>query len=317
MSRTERVPLTRGPAPRRMARKRVKRALRAFGLWPWLLPLGLLPRPLARRLGAFYGDLARRLLGRERRRAERHLTLALPELPEPERARILRESFRSIGWLAVDFLWIARGRGAALLEGIAVEGIEHLEATERSGRGTLLVTAHFGNWELLAVFLARRGRRLHVLYHPFDEVRLDRFVRRARERAGVHPIAADRPRPALAALRAGELVGVLVDRRPHDAGVADTFFARPCRTATGVARLGLRTGALVLCAGLWEDPASGYRIRFWPPRDLSEVPAGAGDEADRVAAVCRWATARVEEMVRVAPERWPWFYDRWKVRGVR
>ena len=299
-------------------RKQGKRALRFALLAPLFLPLGCLPRSAARRLGAGYGDLARLCLRGERERAHRHLAQALPELPARERERIVRDSFASVGHLAVDFLRIGRGKGGELLAGLTVEGLDHLEATERSGRGTLLVTAHFGNWELLAVYLARRPRRFHVLYNPFEEERLGSFVRRVRERAGVRPLPADRPGPALRALRAGDLVGLLVDRVPREGGVVDEFFGRECRTATGVARLGLHTGALVLCAALWEDDSSGYRVRFWEPWDLGELPTGKGEaETSRVETVCRWSTKRTEEMVRMAPERWPWFYDRWKIRGLR
>ena len=201
-----------------------------------------------------------------------------------------------------------------------MEGLEHLEATERSGRGTLLVTAHFGNWELLAVYLARRSRKLHVLYHPFEERRLERFVRKVRDRAGIRSVSADRPAPALRALRQGELVGVLVDRIPHG-GVRCEFFGKECRTAEGAARLGLRTGALVLCAALWEDDSARYRARFWPPMELAELPklpkGEEGTGSSEVERLCRQFTSWTEELVRMAPERWPWFYDRWKVRPSR
>lgn len=298
-------------------RKQAKRVLRTLILAPLLFPLGYLPRRMARPLAAGYAHLARLALPKERTRAHRHLERAFPTLSAEERDRIVRGTFVSVGHLAVDFLRIGRGRGDRLLSGLRVEGLEHLEATERSGRGTLLVTAHFGNWELLAVYLSRRSRPLHVLYHPFEEERLDRFVRRVRQRSGVHPIPANRPGPSLRALRSGDLVGVLVDQVPRD-GVVDDFFGHECRTATGVARLGLRTGALVLCAALWEDGPSGYRARFWEPRDLAKPPIVDGvTESPRVEEICRWTTKRTEEMVLLAPERWPWFYDRWKVRSPK
>ncbi|MEZ4651797.1 MAG: hypothetical protein R3E97_23970 [Candidatus Eisenbacteria bacterium] len=301
-------------------KRQTRRALRFVLLAPLLLPLGYLPRSLARRIGAAYGHVARVSLPREVRRAERHLTIAFPDASPAERTRLLRETFVSIGLLAVDFLRIGRGKGEDLLRGLEVEGLEHLEASERSGRGTILVTAHFGNWELLAVYLARRGRTLHVLYHPFEEKRLERFVRRVRDRAGIRSVSADRPGPALRALRQGELVGVLVDRIPHG-GVRCDFFGRECRTAEGAARLGLRTGALVLCAALWEDDSARYRARFWPPMELAELPklpkGEEGPEGAEVERLSRHFTRWTEELVRMAPTRWPWFYDRWKVRPSR
>ncbi len=294
-------------------RKRGKRFLRFALFAPIALPLGYLPRPWARALSRRLGDLCRLVLPRETRRARRHLETAFPQQSAADREQLVKETFHHVGHLAVDFLRIRRGLSAELLRNLDVTGEEHLRSTEESGRPTLLITAHFGNWELLAAYLADRERSIHVLYHPFPEQRLNRFVEETRERAGVRLISAEQPAPAMRALLRQELVGILVDRIPRDGGVSCRFFGKECFTTPGAARLALRAGALVLCAALWEDASSGYRVRFWPAWDLSgqtDVP-GAAEE------ISRRMTAWTEEIVREEPSQWPWFYNRWKVRSGR
>jgi KDO2-lipid IV(A) lauroyltransferase len=297
--------------PRPPGRKRLKRALRFALLVPVLGPLGWLPRPPARALATFYGWIAYLAMPGLRARMLRNLEAAFPSWSAGRRKAVARQCLGWVGRCGADFLRLGGGRRAGLLARIRVDGGEHWEAADRSGRGTLVVSGHLGNWELLGAYLATGRRPVHVLHHPFEEARLDRLVGRIRERAGVHPIAA---RTSIAAgfrvLREGEILGILIDRVPRGSAVTCRFFGRECRTAPGAVRLALRSGALVIPAALWEDGRRGFRLRFWPPIETTD---GSGGSERRIAELTRALTAKIEEMIREAPGQWPWFYDRWKI----
>lgn len=307
--------------------KRFKRFLRFAALWPLLALLEVLPRPMARETGAIYGRLAYALLPRLRRTCREQRTLIgqwpsrdlggasttadLPEVPLAEAGHFDRAVFEWIGRTAVDFLRLGRDREP--FENPRISGLEHLVAAESSGRPVLVATAHFGSWELLGSWLARRSRGVAVLYHPFSEGRLDRRVSTIRRRAGIGLIPVGRSAlPIRRALEAGTLVGVLLDRVPRGVGVESSFFGRPCRTDPGTARLALLTEALVLVAAMWEDRPGEYRIRFWPAIESQNY---RGD-AEAVPKLVELLDRCVEEMIVEAPTQWPWFYPRWKIRGT-
>jgi Kdo2-lipid IVA lauroyltransferase/acyltransferase len=291
----------------------LRRFLRFWVLRIALLPIVVLPPRAARAAGAVFGLAAWILFPGLRRRTRRHLRLAFPVATDLWIDRTARGVFRWVGRAGADFLHLDRFGPTALAD-LEVEGRGHWDAARARGRGVILVTGHLGNWEVLGAWLATLGTPVWVIYHPFREKRLDRFVYGRRERVGVRGIPAEgSPLRALRALRRGEILGILLDRVPRGESVACTFFGRECRAASGPARLALATGAPVVPACLVYRQGV-MRVRFEPAIDSAEVPAGA-DLGD----VLRESTQRqarvLEDWIRDSPEQWPWFYDRWKVRG--
>lgn len=286
--------------------KAYQRFLRSYGLLLVLLPLLVLPSGMARALGALYGELAHWLLPRMRRRSHRHLSSAFPEWPAERVRRTARGVPVWIGRAGADFLHLGGRRADPLLRRIEADGWEHWRAAVGTGRGVIAVTGHFGNWELLGAWLVRLGSDVTVLYHPFHEERLDRWVLRRRQSAGVRPLSAERVGPeALRRLRRGGVLGVLIDRVPRGPGVSCRFFGRECRAASGPARLARAAGAPIVPVMLRYE-GRGYRARFEPPVRV-EHETDVEDVTRRLAAV-------LEGWIREAPEQWPWFEDRWKSR---
>jgi KDO2-lipid IV(A) lauroyltransferase len=266
-----------------------------------------LPAGAARRAGALYGDAAYLCLPRLRRRMLGHLGRAFPERPPADLRRIGRGVTRWVGRAGADFLHLDRRSVARMAQSLEVEGWEHWRPLVESGRGLVAVTGHYGNWELLGAWLASLGRPITVLYHPFREQRLDRWVAERRLRGGVRVLSAEARGPApLRVLRRGGVLGILLDRVPRTGGIPCRFFGRECRAAEGPARLALAAGAPILPVMLRYE-GGGYRARFSAPI--------AVEDAGQVAEVTQRLTSILEEWIREAPEQWPWFDDRWRIRG--
>ncbi len=299
---------TRRPAGKRRAhRGGARRALRYVVLGALLAPLRYFPPTQARRLGASYGRVAWWLMPRLRRRTRLHLKAAFPEWPATRHEEVARGVTPWIGRTGADFLQLGRGARSAVRRDLGVEGLEHWKAATSAGSGVVATTGHFGHWELLGAWFATLGPTVTVLYHPFPEERLDRLVRSIRERAGVEALPADgNLGSALRALRRGGVLGVVIDRPPRGGGIEDRFFGRPCRTAPGAARIAWLAGAPLLPAALWSE-RDRYRVSL-------RAPLWVRSE-EEVVDVTRRLTAILEEQIRVAPEQWPWFENRWKVRS--
>ena len=292
-----------------------RRFLRFWLLRIVLLPLVVLPARAARIVGETCGVLAWMLLPHLRRCSARNLRLAFPAATDPWIGRTSRGVFRWVGRAGADFLHLDR-IGAAAVATIEIEGRAHWDAARACGRGVILATGHLGNWEVLGAWLAALGMPVWVIYHPFREERLERFVRGRRERAGVRGIPADGTSlRAWRALRRGEILGILIDLVPRGESVTCIFFGRECRAAPGPARLALAAGAPIVPACLVYRRGR-MRVRFEPAIDPAKIPTGA-DPTAAVGEITQRLARVLEDWIRESPEQWPWFHDRWKMRAPR
>ncbi len=281
----------------------------------WLLVrvLALMPAPLARAFGIALGRTVYILHGRLRRIGLRNLQLAFPRMPLGERRRILRGVFTSLGRQLGVFCRFPRYNLQNISRLAVYDGFENFERAHARGQGVLFLTAHFGGWEVSSFMHALHGHPLHILVRPLDNPYLDRLVTRYRTLSGNRTIPKqDFARGMLAALRAGEIVGILMDQNmAAEQGVFVDFFSIPACTSTLLARMAMRTDAAVVPAFcLWEPTLRRYRLRFEPA--LETIRTG-NEEADIVANTAAY-TKMIEEYARRYPEQWLWVHRRWKTR---
>lgn len=243
----------------------------------------------------------------------RNLAMALPEKSEAERASILRGVFTSLGRQLAELCQFPRYTPENIDEVVVYDGLEHYERAYARGKGVLFLTAHFGGWELSAFAHSLHGHWLHIVMRPMDNPYLDRMIEHYRTMHGNKTVAKDDfVRGLLAAMKAGETVGILMDTNmtPPQGVFVDFFGIKAC-TASGLARIALRTDAAVLPGfTIWDEALGKYRLRFDPAVELIRT----GDlEADIVANTQRF-TKVIEDYVRKYPEQWLWVHRRWKTR---
>jgi KDO2-lipid IV(A) lauroyltransferase len=281
----------------------------------WLLVqgIGLLPRPLARAVGIALGRLVFLLHGRLRRVGTRNLELAFPEKTAAERRRILKALFDGLGRQLAEFCLFPRYTKANVDSVAVYQGFENYQAAQQRGKGVIFLTAHLGGWEIGSFVHSLNGHPLHVVVRALDNPRLNALVDRYRCLHGNTTFdKQDFARGLLGALKAGETVGILMDQNmTPPQGVFVDFFGKPACTASGVARVALRTGAAVVPAFTFWDQAEGkYRVQFDPALEL--VRSG-NEEADAVANTAAF-TRVIENYARQYPEQWLWVHRRWKTR---
>jgi KDO2-lipid IV(A) lauroyltransferase len=258
-------------------------------------------------LGARLGALAHHL-GVRRRVAEENLALAFPERSAAARAGILAEHYRELGRVAAEYSRLDTLAAAAPGEVIAeIRGAEHYDRALAGGRGALVMTGHFGNFELMAAMAARRWP-LDVVVQPLSNPGVEAMIARIRAAAGISVIsAATGLRRVLAALRAGRLVAIVADQDARRHGVFVPFLGRPASTPVGPARLALATGAPILTGFIHRRPDGRHEIEFEGP-----VPFPDAADPDPVTTLTVRHTERVERRIRERPEHWFWLHRRWK-----
>ncbi len=291
----------------------MRRKLEYAAAWPFIKILGLMPRRLSRAFGIGLGGAVYLLHVRLRRVGMRNLALAFPEKTEAERAVILRGVFTSLGRQLAELCQFPKYTRENVEQVVVYDGLENYERAYARGKGVLFLTAHFGAWELSAFAHSLHGHWLHVVMRPMDNEYLDRLIQSYRTMHGNKTVGKDDfVRGLLAAMKAGEVVGILMDTNmtPPQGVFVDLFGIQAC-TASGLARIALRTDAAVVPGfTIWDEALGKYRLRFDPAVELVRT----GDlEADIVANTQKF-TKVIEEYVRKYPGQWLWVHRRWKTR---
>jgi len=279
------------------------------GLWPLGTLLAYLPVPVGLWVGRRLGDLAWSLVPKRRAIVVDNLTRALgAERGPAELAEIGRRCFQHLGMTVVESCTFLFRSPAVLLSRVELRGTEHLAAAMAAGRGLLFLTAHYGNWELLAASHALERWPLSVMVRPLDSPLLDPLIERLRLRCGAEIISKrDGLRGVLDALRRERMVGILLDQNTtHREGVFAPFFGFPASTSRGLAVIALRTGAPVVPVFIRRQPGGRHVVEAGPP-----IPPP--EDGDPVAFTGAFNRA-IERAIRQAPEQWFWLHRRWKTR---
>lgn len=291
----------------------MRHVLEFVPVWLFVHAMRALPRGMARWIGAGIGSLAYTGLSRLRETGLRNLQLAFPALRANEREVLLRKDYRNLGCLLAEFCQMPGYSVERASEFIEYDGLEHYLAARELGKGVLVLTGHLGAWELSSFYHSLRGWPMGMVIRRLDNPLVDAFVNRIRCLHGNRVIHKDDfARGLIASMRAGETVGILMDTNmTPPQGVFVPFFGVQACTASGMARVAMKTGAAVVPGFLlWEEAKCKYVLRFGEALKL--VSTGVADE-DMVANTALFTTT-IEGYIRQYPEQWLWMHRRWKTR---
>jgi len=272
-----------------------------------------LPRSAAESLGSLAARLLDRAIPRLRRIARQNLRLAFPELDARDREAIIDGVFQNIGRLLLAVARFPSLSPANLNQWISYEGLENYQAAKQAGHGVLVATAHLGNWELSAFSHALMTEPMNVMVRPLDNPLIDTLLESRRTLSGNRLIfKKDAARSVLRALKNNEAVGILIDQNTSASeGVFVNFFGVPACTASGLARIALRTDAAVVPGfTIWDPVLRKYRLRFDPAVNLVRT----GDDEKDIVTNTQVFTKITEDYVRRYPDQWLWVHRRWKTR---
>lgn len=300
--------------PGRARRRRPHRTLapwhpRVLGTW---VAIGFgalcarLPLWLLLQLGSLLGRVVWLVGGRRRRITEINLSLCFPdpELTAVERRRLGRSTFRHLGISIAETLVAWLGPGRPLDHRVTLEGFDELRAAARSGRGVLLVGAHFACMEFIGGPLSR-ALALDVVYRRNRNPAWEWLQVRGRGRYFRNLIERDDARGIVRALRNGHVVWYAPDQDygPRNAVFAP-FFGVPAATLTATSRIATLTGAAVFFMAQHRDLGRRrWRVQVYP---LPDFPTNAPD------ADARQLNLIIETAIRVDPAQYLWLHRRFK-----
>ncbi|MGH6618459.1 MAG: lysophospholipid acyltransferase family protein [Alphaproteobacteria bacterium] len=288
------------------AETRLRHAAEAAGAYQAFAFFRLLPVDVASAIG---GWIFRALgpLAPAHRTADRNIRAALPGLSASERRDLLRRMWDNLGRVTAEFAHLERlAEDPARVE---IEDPENLLARAASaGSGAVLITAHYGNWELGCLPAIRAGGKEFDVYRAANNPHFDKLLKRTRmelARAGLIPKGPAAMRKCAARLRQGDFVGMIVDQKTNEGILAD-FFGRKAMTTRAPAVLAHRLGCPIILILVERVGGAAFLIRV---REIKWTHSGDLDR-DVERTTCA-INAAIEAAVRARPELWFWVHRRW------
>ncbi len=289
-------------------KKRVERTAGRVALAVVIRPVRAMSFKGAQRTGRVIGSILYHLLGRYRRVAHKNLKLVYGGvLPESERNKIAREVFVHFGQAVCEFLMLPEVPPDELGRLVDVVGGENLEKARAAGKGVLVASGHFGNFEVLAPWLQTQGCVVNVVARKANDPRIDEMLQGTRAQSGatVH-LRGSSGRSVLQCLKRGEVLALLFDQNAGDLYVP--FFGLDTGTTNGPARIHLHTGAPILFMWCTSLPDGRFQMELEEPVVFTPTNDRAADEI----AVTALLNARLEAQIRQRPSQWLWLHDRWR-----
>lgn len=264
-----------------------------------------LPYEKALARGERLGRLIWRLDSRRRRTGESNLALVYPSMSLVERRDICRRVFENFGRTAADFL-IGLGRSYdKLMETTEVRGGEHLFNALKKGKGAMIVTGHFGNWERVTQWVVNNGVEMSVIARDANDAGVNSLVNELRSGPGTKLISRGRAaRLVIERLRKNEVVGIVPDQNADD--IYLPFFGHLAGTALGPGVFAEKTGAAVVPVFCRHLGGGQYLMEFLP-----ELVAEPGYEK-KGEGMMRAINVVLEDAIRKDPDQWLWIHDRWR-----
>jgi KDO2-lipid IV(A) lauroyltransferase len=219
-----------------------------------------------------------------------------------------RKTYQYFGKNLVDFFRYSGISDRDLERWVSFENLHHLEASYAEGKGVIVLSAHFGCWEMGGGILTSLGYPLNVVALPQRLEKLNKLFLKQRSRYGMKILQLGHsPRQLLKCLERGELVALLGDRDFSGHGVSTELFGRKVLLPRGPAWLAVRTGAPILPVFVTRQVDDSLLMRVHDPIR----PGPADGEADLQPRICEV----LEQEISAQPHQWFVFEDFWATYG--
>jgi KDO2-lipid IV(A) lauroyltransferase len=274
--------------------------------------IGIFPKTWAAGMADFLGGMLFCVDKKHRGIAMDNLTYAFGHEKQPEEIKkIARQVFINLVKVLFEIGWSLNLDERCLNKHFKIDGYHHIKNAYEKGKGVLVLTAHFGNWELLTVIGKIIKFTINIVVRPLDFKPLDQFIFNLRTRFGGKIIPKERSiHTIIRSLHRGEIVVLLMDQNVDwYEGVFVDFMGHRACTSKGLALLALKTGVPVIPVFMIREK-SGFRAEFGP----EIVTVKTGDRQKDIENNTQEYNKVIENCIRRYPDQWFWVHQRWKTK---
>ena len=265
-------------------------------------------RSAAFKMGEGIGILFSFAMPSRKRLVIKNLTESFPEKSPQEIQQIAKKFWKHLGRVAVEFIRLSDINEKNWEQYYLWEGKEIVDRLKPLGRGVILVSFHFSNWEYLGAGVQFAWPDNLAIARPMKNPYVERWVQAKRssgERKIIHHKNA--VRAGLRTLKDNKSLGVFVDQNLYTGGVFVNFFGRPAASTTLPALLRSRTEAPIVMIYIVRE-GTKFKIILEPPLELPPIEEGT----DWLRQHTQIITDQIERIIRTQPETWFWIHNRWK-----
>ena len=252
-----------------------------------------------------------RLFKPRRKVALENLAIAFPEVTRDLHKELLKGMYTNLSWLIVEQLLLQRDPSMAEIWVDETEGEEYVKEVLKQKGGMIIITAHFGNWELLLAWGVQHGYPVYTVSRGPNDPDLDELLTKYRSNCGAKML--DRRLESaqmiklVRLLKAGNFVAITGDVNEYE-GITLPFFGRNCKTSVGAAYLAILADVPVVPYFLFRKAPFSHKVVIGDPIIAPEE----GTREEKAEAITREINKRIENAIKVAPSLWFWMHKRWK-----
>lgn len=273
-----------------------------------------LPTRIGLVLGRAFGSISFYILKKERKKALENLDIAFGDSKsKAEKRSIAKKAFENLGKSFIEVISIPKFNRGNINKYVSCKNIGILKRFVLENKGVIILSAHFGNWELLAHYISMQGLPINVIARRVRIDGLEAFLAGIRKKNNVNVIYRDASAKEIVdLLRNKKFVGIMPDQDMDSvSGVFVDFFGKSAWTPSGAAILNLLTGApIVPC--FMARRSFGHEFLIEAPIELIKT----GDKRKDILENTQRYTRTIEDCIRRYPEQWVWFHDRWKTKRI-
>lgn len=272
----------------------------------------LLPRQFVLLLGKAGGGLCFRLLPKERKRTIRHLSMVFGN--SSDLYKTAEGVFRHLGMNLFEWLQMPRLNRDKINRIVSVIGMDRIDKVLSKGKGGIILTSHFGNWEYLAAYLTLNGYKGLVVAKKIYYSGYNRLLTQLRRSVGIDLVWRNGSvKSMVSILKQNKLLGILPDQDTDKVdGIFVDFFGKPAYTPTGPVALSLATGASIIPCFIVRS-GNGHHLYIEEPLELTVT----SDKAETIRINTeRWSNI-TEQYIKRYPEQWVWMHKRWNTKNEK
>jgi len=235
--------------------------------------------------------------------ARRNISIAFPKLSENKRENILKDTYRFFIYSSMQFLSLPKSVTHA---NISINGEKYLHEALSKNKGVLLVSGHFGLWELLLGWFGINKYSLLLIGQKQKNVGADRFINELRKSNGIKIL----PRKSslelmYSALENNDILTLASDQDAKKSGVFINFFGVKASTPKGAALFHLKSKSPIIFVTCHMKNINKYILNIRPVK----IPNKSDIESITIAYTCL-----LENIIKKHPDQYFWFHRRWKTK---
>ncbi len=234
----------------------------------------------------------------------KNLNIAFPEKSKKEKTKIAKNTYKNFLTFFEDTIEFKKN--PKKLDEIEVIGEEYILNALKSEKPIILVTAHFGNWEISPKFIVRRYKKpMAVIMREIENPKINKFFKRIRGNEDIKLINKKRSSREIikSLLREKRILGVLIDQRTVNKDAPKVDFFIPTKFNPAVSKLAKTTKAIVI-PGFSYKKNGKYVIEFKPSKEFKNT--------NTIESFTKWQADVIKDMIKNHPDQYYWFHNRWK-----